>query len=44
MVLRENKSILPAITTIEALVWESKHEAEKIVIDIIVSSNTKRNN
>lgn len=36
--LRDNKIILPAITTIEALVWESKHEAEKIVIDTIVSS------
>lgn len=35
--LRENKIILPAITTIEALVWEAKDKAEKIVIDTILS-------
>ena len=36
--LRENKVILPAITTIEALVWEAKEKAEKIVIDTIISN------
>ena len=35
--LRQNKIILPAITTIEALVWESKEKAEKIVIQTILS-------
>lgn len=34
---RDNKVILPAITTIEALVWEVKEKVEKIVIDTIIS-------
>ncbi|MDT7918762.1 Tn3 family transposase [Clostridium perfringens] len=36
--LRENKSILPAITTIESLVGEVKENAETIVIKTIISS------
>lgn len=36
--LREQKVILPAITTIEKLVWESKNESEKFVINTIINS------
>ncbi|MEG2618779.1 MAG: Tn3 family transposase [Bacilli bacterium] len=36
--LRKNKIILPAITTIESLVWEVKEKAEKIVIETIIST------
>ncbi|MGL5717078.1 MAG: Tn3 family transposase [Paraclostridium sp.] len=35
--LRENKVILPAITTIESIVWEAKEKAENVVIDTIIS-------
>lgn len=36
--LREKKIILPAITTLENLVWEAKNESEKLVINTIVNS------
>ena len=36
--LRENKVILPGITTLESLVWEAKENAESIVITTIISS------
>lgn len=36
--LRENKIILPAIATLENLVWEAKNESEMLVINTIVSS------
>lgn len=36
--LRTNKVILPAITTIESLVWESKKKSEDIVINTIISN------
>lgn len=36
--LRKKKIILPAITTIEKLVWESKNESEKFVINKIINS------
>lgn len=36
--LRENKIILPAITTIESLVWEAKEKAETTVIETIIGS------
>lgn len=39
--LRKNKVILPAITTIESLVWKSKSQAEKRIIDIIINSLSK---
>ena len=36
--LREKKIILPAITTLENLVWEAKNKSEILVINAIVSS------
>lgn len=36
--LRKKKIILPAITTLENLVWETKNESEILVINTIVSS------
>ena len=43
--LRKNKIILPAITTLENLVWEAKNKSEKFIINTIVSSlnPTQRN-
>lgn len=36
--LRKKKVILPAITTLENLVWEAKNKSERLVINIIVNS------
>ena len=36
--LRKKKIILPAITTLENLVWEAKNKSEKFIINTIVSS------
>lgn len=43
--LRKKKIILPAITTLENLVWEAKNKSEKFIINTIVSSlnPTQRN-
>ena len=43
--LRKKKIILPAITTLENLVWETKNKSEKFIINTIVSSlnPTQRN-
>ena len=38
--LRKNKIIMPAITTLERLIWEAKEYAEKKVITIITDSLT----
>lgn len=35
--LRDNRVILPAMTTLESLVWEAKEEAEEIVINTILN-------
>ena len=37
-VLKENKIILPAMTSIEGLVWEAREKAESIVIKKIIST------
>ena len=38
--LRANKIILPAITTLEKIVWEAKLEAEKVLMDTVSDSLT----